>query len=194
MQKDFLTITPNSGGGSQKVTVQAGANTGNARSTTITISGGGITRTVTVNQEAKKSIELPVYFELENNCPDYIPNGGNEADSMRLRLSSTLEAENSTFSTGYGETETVEEVIYGGEVDVDTTYQAMVIFNSSHGVSLGLTIVAEVTDNENNVLLPSRSLSYSDSGGSRTFNSDYFNFKANLNSEPFLTVKLIFEG
>lgn len=113
---------------------------------------------------------------------------------MRLRLSSTLEAENSTFSTGYGETETVEEVIYGGEVDVDTTYQAMVIFNSSQGVSLGLTIVAEVTDNENNVLLPSRSLSYSDSGNSRTFNSDYFNFKVNLNSEPFLTVKLIFEG
>lgn len=52
MQKDFLTITPDSGGGgSQEVTVQAGANTGNARSTTITVSGGGITRTVTVNQE-----------------------------------------------------------------------------------------------------------------------------------------------
>lgn len=42
MQKDFLTITPDSGGGgSQEVTVKASANTGNARSTTITISGGG---------------------------------------------------------------------------------------------------------------------------------------------------------
>ena len=40
MQKDFLTITPDSGGGSQEVTVQAGANYGDARSTTITISGG----------------------------------------------------------------------------------------------------------------------------------------------------------
>ena len=40
MQKDFLTITPDSGRGSQEVTGQAGANTGNARSTTITISGG----------------------------------------------------------------------------------------------------------------------------------------------------------
>ena len=40
MQKDFLTITPDSGG-SQEVTVQAGANYGDARSTTITISGGG---------------------------------------------------------------------------------------------------------------------------------------------------------
>lgn len=40
MQKDFLTITPDSGEGSQEVTVQAGANYGNTRSTTITISGG----------------------------------------------------------------------------------------------------------------------------------------------------------
>ena len=39
MQKDFLTITPDSGG-SQEVTVQAGANSGNARTSTITISGG----------------------------------------------------------------------------------------------------------------------------------------------------------
>lgn len=39
MQKDFLTITPDSGG-SQEVTVQAGANYGDARSTMITISGG----------------------------------------------------------------------------------------------------------------------------------------------------------
>ena len=49
MQKDFLTITPDSGGESQEVTVQAGANYGNARSTTITISGG-IARTIDVSQ------------------------------------------------------------------------------------------------------------------------------------------------
>lgn len=40
MKKDFLTITPDSGEGSQEVTVQAGANSGNARTSTITISGG----------------------------------------------------------------------------------------------------------------------------------------------------------
>ena len=50
MQKDFLTITPDSGGGSQEVTVQAGANSGNARTSTITISGGGMTRTIEVSQ------------------------------------------------------------------------------------------------------------------------------------------------
>lgn len=51
MQKDFLTITPDNGGGSQNVTVAVPANTGNARSSMITISGGGITRTIEVNQE-----------------------------------------------------------------------------------------------------------------------------------------------
>ena len=40
MQKDFITVTPDSGGGgSQAVTVKASPNTGNARSATITISG-----------------------------------------------------------------------------------------------------------------------------------------------------------
>lgn len=38
MQKDFLTITPDSGG-PQEVTVAVPANTGNARSSTITIQG-----------------------------------------------------------------------------------------------------------------------------------------------------------
>ena len=50
MKKDFLTITPDSGEGSQEVTVQAGANYGDACSTTITISGGGIARTIDVSQ------------------------------------------------------------------------------------------------------------------------------------------------
>lgn len=50
MQKDFMTITPDSGGGSQEVTVAVSANAGNARSSTITIQGGGITRTIDVSQ------------------------------------------------------------------------------------------------------------------------------------------------
>lgn len=41
MQKDFLTITPDSGRGSQAVTVQAEANYEDARLSTITIQGGG---------------------------------------------------------------------------------------------------------------------------------------------------------
>lgn len=73
MKKDFLTITPDSGGGSQEVTVQAEANYGNARSTTITISGGGIARTIDVSQDqgiftASKTGSIQFY----NYTGDYI--------------------------------------------------------------------------------------------------------------------------
>lgn len=50
MKKDFLTITPDSGGGTTDITVAADQNQGNARSAQITISGGGIARTVSVSQ------------------------------------------------------------------------------------------------------------------------------------------------
>ena len=53
MEKDFLTITPSSGSGSQEVTVVASANTGEARSTSIIVSGGSMTRTVDANQESQ---------------------------------------------------------------------------------------------------------------------------------------------
>ena len=40
MKKDFLTITPDSGGVTTNITVAADQNQGDARSTQITISGG----------------------------------------------------------------------------------------------------------------------------------------------------------
>lgn len=52
MNKDFLTITPDSGGGTADVTVQASQNQGSSRTSTITISGGGMTRTIEVSQAA----------------------------------------------------------------------------------------------------------------------------------------------
>lgn len=40
MQKDFITVTPDSGSGNRTVTVAAEENTGNSRSSSIAISGG----------------------------------------------------------------------------------------------------------------------------------------------------------
>lgn len=51
MDKDFISVNPDSGSGSATVTVSASTNSGAARSTSITISGGGITRTVNISQE-----------------------------------------------------------------------------------------------------------------------------------------------
>lgn len=50
MQKDFITVTPDSGNGNGTVTVAASENTGNSRTSSITISGGGITKTIEINQ------------------------------------------------------------------------------------------------------------------------------------------------
>lgn len=81
MQKDFLTITPDSGRGSQAVTVKASPNTGNARSTTITISGGGITRTIDVIQaQGRFTASKTGSIQFYNNTGDYI------ASRLYLRL------------------------------------------------------------------------------------------------------------
>lgn len=50
MQKDFITATPDSGAGGTHVNVTAAANTGDDRTTTVNITGGGITKTVSISQ------------------------------------------------------------------------------------------------------------------------------------------------
>ena len=53
MQKSFITATPDSGSGNGTVTCAASQNnTENSRSTSITVSGGGLTRTVSISQAA----------------------------------------------------------------------------------------------------------------------------------------------
>lgn len=73
MQKDFLTITPDSGEGSQEVTVKASPNTDDARSTTITISGGSITRTIDVIQaQGRFSASVTGSIRYYNDTSDTI--------------------------------------------------------------------------------------------------------------------------
>ena len=53
MQKDFITVTPDSGNGNGTVTVTASQNpTTSQRSSIIEVSGGVITRRISVNQES----------------------------------------------------------------------------------------------------------------------------------------------
>lgn len=53
MDKDFITVSPSGGGqGVTKLSVQAAINEGGSRSTFITITGGGITRTIPISQKA----------------------------------------------------------------------------------------------------------------------------------------------
>lgn len=52
MKKDFITTTPDTGSGNGTVSVKADENAGGSRSTFITITGGGITRTIPISQKA----------------------------------------------------------------------------------------------------------------------------------------------
>lgn len=52
MDKDFLTVTPDTGSENGTVTVTASKNTGAVRSSSITIAGAGMTRTIPISQEA----------------------------------------------------------------------------------------------------------------------------------------------
>lgn len=51
MKKDFITVTPDSGAGNNTITVAAGQNAStSSRSSSINVSGGGMTRTIKVTQ------------------------------------------------------------------------------------------------------------------------------------------------
>lgn len=51
MKKDFIVVTPDSGTGNATITIAAEQNTGDARTSQLTISGGGMNRTINVSQE-----------------------------------------------------------------------------------------------------------------------------------------------
>ena len=63
MQKDFITVTPDSGNDTATVTVAAAQNTGDARNFSIVISGGGMTRTIKVSQ-VKGKTPVSIYIRL----------------------------------------------------------------------------------------------------------------------------------
>lgn len=59
MQKDFITATPDTGGGNGTINVTASKNTGNARSTAISIAGSGCSKTISITQD-KASVDVPI--------------------------------------------------------------------------------------------------------------------------------------
>lgn len=65
MQKDFITATPDTGSGNGTINVTASKNISSKRSTSLTISGGGVTKTVNINQ--KKGISIAVIVGQNSN-------------------------------------------------------------------------------------------------------------------------------
>jgi hypothetical protein len=76
MQKDFITATPDSGGsGSTTVTATAPANqTESARSTSLSVAGGGMTRTVGASQAAGV-VTWNYYFSVTPTSLSFVAGG-----------------------------------------------------------------------------------------------------------------------
>lgn len=143
MDKDFMTITPNSGEGSQKVTVVVPVNSGNARSSTITISGGGITRTIDVSQaEGRFTASTTGSIQFYNNTGDYITsrlylsliNSNNEYEYISLceRLS--------TLNSGEQETEQISGEVQWTGSQKFTTNRCNLIISSGKNESIDITL------------------------------------------------------
>lgn len=143
MQKDFLTITPNSGGGSQEVTVQAGANYGDARSTTITISGGGIARTIDVSQAQGRftasktgSIQFNnlLYERVTSRLYLRLINANNESEYISLceRLN--------IMNSGEKNTEQISEEVQWTGSRTFTTNECTLIISSGKNESIDITL------------------------------------------------------
>lgn len=90
MQKDFITATPDSGGsGSTTVTATAPANqTESARSTSLSVAGGGMTRTVGASQAAGV-VTWNYYFSVTPTGTPYAVCG---YDGWRRRFSRNMES------------------------------------------------------------------------------------------------------
>ena len=76
MKKDFITATPDSGGsGSTTVTVAASANqTESTRSTSLSVAGGGMTRTVGASQAARV-VTWNYYFSVTPTSLSFVAGG-----------------------------------------------------------------------------------------------------------------------
>lgn len=80
MQKDFITATPDSGGsGSTTVTAKASANqTESTRSTSLSVAGGGMTRTVGASQAAGV-VTWNYYFSVTPTSLSFVAGGETKA-------------------------------------------------------------------------------------------------------------------
>lgn len=128
------------------------------------------TESVSVSQEEATITDLDVYFECENNNPDFEPNGIN---TIRLLLTTEEEAK-WEINTYPWEISSGEDRLY--ELNRKQTYRGQIVVNTEQGVDIGLFCICSVKDIRGNVLLSSKSMAYSDSESSRTFSSDFFEF------------------
>lgn len=86
MKKDFVEVTPASGSNNGSFDVTCDENTGNTRSTVITVKGGGISRTINIFQSIRLYPIIDLGFVING------PTGGIDFEKRYTESSKTLEA------------------------------------------------------------------------------------------------------
>lgn len=86
MKKDFVEVTPASGSNNGSFDVTCDENTGDTRSTVITVKGGGISRTINIFQSVRLYPIIDLGFIING------PTGGTDFEKRYTESSKTLEA------------------------------------------------------------------------------------------------------
>lgn len=86
MKKDFVEVTPASGSNNGSFNVTCNENTGNTRSTAITVKGEGISRTINISQSIRLYPIIDLGFVING------PTGGIDFKKRYTESSKTLEA------------------------------------------------------------------------------------------------------
>ena len=86
MNKDFVTVPNASGNNNGSFDVTCDENTGNTRSTVITVKGGGISRTINIFQSVRLYPVIDLGFIING------PTGGTDFEKRYTESSKTLEA------------------------------------------------------------------------------------------------------
>lgn len=86
MKKDFVEVTPASGSNNGSFDVTCDENTGDARSTIITVEGVGISRTINISQSVRLYPIIDLGFIING------PTGGTDFEKRYTESSKTLEA------------------------------------------------------------------------------------------------------
>lgn len=115
MYKDFVNVTPESGGaGTTSIAVAADENEGAARSTSLNIAGGGVTRTVSITQKkmlVENQIEVKYWLDAATSGTGksiYLEAYANNDVASNLKINFSIDQQG---PTGEWETNTPVEIL-----------------------------------------------------------------------------------
>lgn len=127
MYKDFVNVTPESGGaGTTPIAVAADENEGAARSTSLNIAGGGVTRTVPITQKkmlVENQIEVWYWLDAATSGAGksiYLEAYASADVTSNLKINFSIDQ---TGPTGQWETNTPVEILINAGDNASTTHE-----------------------------------------------------------------------